>query len=98
MGQNIKIKIGNNEYSLVASSPEIESAMREAAGQINKTLANYDAKYPTKSLSDKLSFVALSEATARVTLQRRLKDVEAEGARLAADVDSYIKNIEKDGR
>ena len=98
MGQNIKIKIAGNEYPLVASSPEMERMMRLAAEAINQKLTAYDAKYPNKTLSDKLSFVALNEAVGRLACQKRLADVDAESKKLQEDVESYIKNIEKDGR
>ena len=96
MGQNIKIKIAGNEYPLVASSPEMERMMRLAADAINQKLAAYDAKYPNKTLSDKLSFVALNEAVGRLAYQKRVADADAK--RLQEDVESYIRNIEKDGR
>lgn len=98
MGQNIKIKIAGNEYPLVASSPEMERMMRLAADAINQKLAAYDAKYPNKALSDKLSFVALNEAVGRLAYQKRLADADAEAKKLQEDVESYITNIEKDGR
>ena len=98
MGQNIKIKIAGNEYPLVASSPEMERMMRLAADAINQKLAAYDAKYPNKTLSDKLSFVALNEAVGRLAYQKRVADADAEAKKLQEDVESYIKNIEKDGR
>ena len=98
MGQNIKIRIAGNEYPLVASSPEMERMMRLAAEAINQKLTAYDAKYPNKTLSDKLSFVALNEAVGRLAFQKRLADVDAQARRLQEDVESYIKTIEKDGR
>mgnify|MGYP002515307507 FL=1 len=98
MGQNIKIRIAGNEYPLVASSPEMERMMRLAAEAINQKLTAYDAKYPNKTLSDKLSFVALNEAVGRLAFQKRLADVDAQARRLQDDVESYIKTIEKDGR
>jgi len=98
MGQNIKIKIAGNEYPLVASSPEMERMMRLAAEAINQKLTAYDAKYPNKTLSDKLSFVALNEAVGRLACQKRLADVDAESKKLQEDVESYIKSVEKDGR
>ncbi len=98
MGQNIKIKIAGNEYPLVASSPEMERMMRLAADAINQKLAAYDAKYPNKALSDKLSFVALNEAVGRLAYQKRFADAEAEAKKLQDGVESYIMNIEKDGR
>ena len=98
MGQSIKIKIAGNEYPLVASSPEMERLMRLAAEAINQKLTAYDAKFPNKSLSDKLSFVALNETVSRLTYQKRLSDASEEAKGLQEDVETYLKNIEKDGR
>lgn len=98
MGQSIKIKIAGNEYPLVASSPEMERLMRLAAEAINQKLTAYDAKFPNKSLADKLSFVALNETVSRLTYQKRLADAGDEAAKLQEDVETYLKNIEKDGR
>lgn len=98
MGQSIKIKIAGNEYPLVAASPEMEQLMRLAAEAINQKLTAYDAKFPNKSLSDKLSFVALNEAVSRLTFQRRLKASEDEAEKLQEDLETHLKNIEKDGR
>ena len=98
MGQSIKIKIAGIEDPLVAASPEMERLMRLAAEAINQKLAAYDAKFPNKSLSDKLSFVALNETVSRLTYQKRLSEASEEGRKLQEDVESYLKNIEKDGR
>ena len=98
MGQSIKIKIAGIEDPLVAAAPEMERLMRLAAEAINQKLAAYDAKFPNKSLSDKLSFVALNETVSRLTYQKRLSEASEEGRKLQEDVESYLKNIEKDGR
>ena len=76
----------------------MERLMRLAAEAINQKLAAYDAKFPNKSLSDKLSFVALNETVSRLTYQKRLSEASEEGRKLQEDVESYLKNIEKDGR
>ena len=90
MGQSIKIKIAGNEYPLVASSPEMERLMRLAAEAINQKLTAYDAKYPNKSLSDKLSFVALNEAVGRLTYQKKLSDAGDEAKALQEDVEAAV--------
>lgn len=98
MGQSIKIKIAGNEYPLVAATPEMEQLMRLAAEAINQKLTAYDAKFPNKSLSDKLSFVALNETVTRLTYQKRIADAGEEASKLQEDVESYLKNIEKERR
>ena len=72
--------------------------MWRAAEPIDQKLTAYDAKFPNKSLSDKLSFVALNETVSRLTYQKRLADAGDEAAKLQEDVETYLKNIEKDGR
>ena len=98
MGQSIKIKIAGNEYPLVAATPEMEQLMRLAAEAINQKLTAYDAKFPNKSLSDKLSFVALNETVTRLTYQKRIADAGEEARKLQEDVESYLKSIEKERR
>lgn len=98
MAQSIKIKIAGKEYPLMASSPEMEQMMRLAAETISHKLAAYDAKYPDKSLTDKLAFVALNETIGRLTSQKKLADASDEARKLQEDVDSYLTNIEKNGR
>lgn len=98
MDQSIKIKIAGNEYPLKASTPEMEQLMRLAAEAINQTLTAYDAKFPNKSLSDKLSFVALNEAICRLSYQRKTAEAAEEARKLQEGVESYLRNIEKEGR
>jgi len=98
MAQSIKIKIAGVEYPLMASSPEMEQMMRLAAEGINQKLAAYDAKFPNRSLSDKLAFVALNETVARLTSQKRLSEAGEETRKLQEDLESYLMNIEKNGR
>lgn len=98
MAQSIKIRIAGIEYPLMASSPQMEQMMRLAAESINQKLAAYDAKFPDKSLADKLAFVALNEAIGRLTNQKRYSEVSQEAEMLQEEVDTYLKNIEKNGR
>lgn len=98
MAQSIKIRIAGIEYPLMASSPQMEQMMRLAAESINQKLAAYDAKFPDKSLADKLAFVALNEAIGRLTNQKKISEASKEAERLQEEVDTYLKNIEKNGR
>ena len=97
-GQNITVKIAGNTYPLKASTPEMERLMRLAAEAINAKYAAYDAKFPDKSLADKLAFVALNEAIGRLTNQKKYSEVSQEAEMLQEEVDTYLKNIEKNGR
>lgn len=93
-GQSIRIKIADKEYQLVAGTPEMESAMRSAAAEINSMLSAYDARFPDRTLADKLSFVALNQTVGKAAFERKLKNAEAEASGLEAEVESYLKEIE----
>ena len=95
MEQSITIKIAGKDYPLKASSPEMEQLMRIAAETINQKLAAYDAKFPDKTLVDKLSFVALNETVSRLSYQKRLSSVGDEVKRMLSETDSYLANIDK---
>ena len=84
MEQSITLKIAGKDYPLKATSPEMEQLMRLAAETINQKLAVYDAKFPDKTLVDKLSFVALNETVSRMSYQKRLSSVNEEAERIYA--------------
>ena len=98
MAQSIKIKIAGKEYPLMAASPEMEQMMRLAAETINQKLTAYDAKYPDRSVADKLAFVALNETIGRLSCQKKISDAASETRKLQEDVESYLSNIERNGR
>ena len=95
MEQSITIKIAGKDYPLKATSPEMEQLMRLAAETINQKLAVYDAKFPDKTLVDKLSFVALNETVSRMSYQKRLSSVSEEAKRMLSQTYSYLDNIDK---
>ena len=95
MEQSITIKIAGKDYPLKASSPEMEQLMRLAAETINQKLAVYDAKFPDKTLVDKLSFVALNETVSRMSFQKRLSSVGEEAKRMLSQTSSYLDSIDK---
>lgn len=96
--QSITLKIAGKDYSLKASSPEMEQLMRVAADAINKRLAAYDAKFPDKTPVDKFAFVALSETVARLSYQKKLASVNDEARRMLDQTSEYLDNIEKSSR
>ena len=93
MEQSITIKIAGTDYPLNASSPEMEQLMRIAAETINKKIAAYDARFPDRSLADKLSFVALNETLSRLATQRKMEALADEAARLKKDTDDYLSQL-----
>jgi cell division protein ZapA (FtsZ GTPase activity inhibitor) len=95
MEQSITIKIAGKDYPLKATSPEMEQLMRLAAETVNQKLALYDAKFPDKTLVDKLSFVALNETVSRMSYQKRLSSVNEEAKRMLSQTSAYLDNIDK---
>ena len=95
MDQSITIKIAGKEYSLKASSPEMERCMRLAADDINKRLSAYDEKYPDKRLEDKLAFVTLNEAVSKITAMGKLNTLASEISGLSEELESYLSGIKQ---
>ena len=95
MDQSITIKIAGKEYSLKASSPEMERCMRLAAEDINKRLSAYDEKYPDKRLEDKLAFVTLNETVSKITAMGKLNALAAEVSGLAEELEVYLSGIKQ---
>ena len=95
MEQSITIKIAGKDYPLKATSPEMEQLMRLAAESINQKLAAYDAKFPDKTLVDKLSFVALNETVNRMSAQKRFSSVSDEARALLGRTSAYLDSIDK---
>lgn len=92
--QSITLKIAGKEYPLKATSPEMEQIMRVAADTINQKLAAYDAKFPDKTLIDKLSFVTLNETIGRLSTQKKYSALEDELKQLQRETGSYLVNID----
>ena len=95
MGQSVVIKIAGKEFPLKAASPEMEQMMRIAAEQINQKLADYSARFPDKTLADKLAFVALNEAVTKISCIRRLEALDKEVKEMTGETDKYLKSIEE---
>ena len=95
MDQSITLKIAGKDYPLKAPTPEMEQAMRLAADAINKRLAQYDAKFPDKELTDKLVFVTLNEAINRITAQRKLQARDEAEQKLLDEMTSYLDSIDR---
>lgn len=93
MAQNIKLKIAGIEYPMVATSPEMEEAMRTAADEINRKYSSYDAKYPDRSALDKLIIVTLNETVNRIACQKLVKQLGEEVKALKEDTDAYLAKV-----
>lgn len=95
MEQSITIKIAGKDYPLKVTSPEMEQLMRIAAETINQKLAAYDAKFPDKTLADKLAFVTLSETVSRLSYQKKISALSDEAKRMISQTDQYLNSIDK---
>ncbi|MBO4263633.1 MAG: cell division protein ZapA [Bacteroidales bacterium] len=95
MAQSITLKIAGREYPLAAPSEDAEQAMRLAADDINQMLAKYDAKFPDKQLLDKLIFVTLNEAVAKINAQRKFNALAGEVRALQAETDAYLTTLKE---
>lgn len=93
--QSITIKIGGKDYPFKVTSAEMEQLMRIAAETINQKLTAYDAKFPDKTLADKLAFITLSETVSRLSYQKKLSAVNDEVKRMLGQTNEYLEHIEK---
>jgi len=93
MAQNIKLKIAGIEYPMVAATPEMEQTMRTAADEINRKFSSYDAKYPDRSVLDKILIVTLNETVNRIACQQKMQQLGAEAKDLQDDLENYLANL-----
>ena len=95
MDQKISIKIAGRLFNLTASSPEAEELYRLAAETINNRFAAFTRSHPGRTANDLLSLVALNETVVRLKLQKELERSATEEKELAADLERYLKDLEK---
>lgn len=89
---SITLKVAGREYSLVATA-ETEHYLRRGADRINAALADYDRRYPSQTLVDKLVFVALTESVSLLSTKRNLDRETADVAKLSGELHSYLDKI-----
>ena len=95
MARNITLKIAGKEFPIVAQTPEMEARMRTGAEEINEMLIRYDSRFPTMSLQDKLVFIALNQATAKLAVQDGAKELATELSDLVSNLGTYLEGVEK---
>jgi cell division protein ZapA (FtsZ GTPase activity inhibitor) len=95
MDQKISIKIADRIFNLTAASPEAEELYRQAADAINNRFAAFTRSHPGRTANDLLSLVALNETVVRLKLQKELERSATEEKELAADLERYLKDLEK---
>ncbi|MBQ1717797.1 MAG: cell division protein ZapA [Bacteroidales bacterium] len=94
MAQKITLNIANQNFTVNAETPEMESMMRFAAEDINKMLLRYDEKYPSRPLLEKVIFVLLTQTVSRLQSQKKFNDVSSENEKLLSELGAYLKDIE----
>ena len=93
MDQRITLKVAGKFYELKASTPEMERLMRLAANDVNSLLADFDSRFPDRSLEDKLVFVAIQEAVRKFASQKKFSNLSDEVTSLQSDIESYLKGV-----
>lgn len=91
MDQSITLKIGGTSYPMAVSSPEKEEAYRLAADEINKLLAAYDARFPDRSITDKLVFVSLQLAVNKILAKNSARNLKAEADEIQSMLEAYLE-------
>lgn len=92
---SITLKIAGREYRVIAT-PEQEHYYRLAADKVNATLKDYEVRFPTQTLTDKLAFVALSEAVARLITKHNSDKLVSKYDNLGKELHNYLDKIETD--
>lgn len=97
-GQKITVTLASKPFSFTAKSPEEESLIRFAAEQIERSLKDLSAGYPSMSMEDKLAIVALRTCCSKLAYSKRLSDIDKEKKTLLDEIQDYLKNIDESGR
>lgn len=77
--QEVNLRIGEVRMTLtLPRSPEVEQAMRKAAGQVNSKIERYRNAFPTAPKVELLSYVALDIANClqKLELQQSQLDLD----------------------
>ena len=95
MAQSINIKIAGRPYNLSATSPEHEEIIRKAADEVNRKIAQYQEKFPSKGMTEIMSF---NVCMSNILLQRQVDGMKEDETRLAAELERYLENIDRNSR
>ena len=98
MSQSISIKIADRTYPLKVNSPEHEEVIRKAADELNSKIAQYQERFPTKGMSEILSFMALNVCMNSIILQKQVKAMKDAEETLASELGRYLDTIDKSSR
>ena len=95
---SVNITIAGRPYSLTATSAEHEGVIRKAAEELNARIAQYQDKFPTKGMTEILSFLALNICMNNLVLQKQMKGMKSAEEILAKELERYLDNIDKTSR
>ena len=98
MAQSITVTIAERTFPLKVNSPEHEELIRKAADEINRKVKFYLERFPSKSLNEVISLVALNTGIAYAGLQKQMETVLEAEESLVKDLDGYLENIDKYSR
>lgn len=93
MEQSINITIAGHLYPMRVNSPESEERIRKAAEIINGKVDSYLKRYPGKTMTQILSFVALNICKEKLELQQRMKKMSQNEEMLLKELEGYLDNI-----
>lgn len=95
MDQSIKLKIAGKVYPMKAATPQMEQMMRIAAEDVNRVLEKLNMRYPDTPLEDKLVFVAIQEAVAKLHTAKKYESLNSDVSSLSSELATYLDEIEK---
>ena len=95
MAQDITLKVAGKPYRLSAASAEMEQLMRLAAADVTAMMTKFDARFPDSSPEDKLVFVAIQEATGKLSAQKKMSRLVEEVEALQGDVAAYLDAMKR---
>ena len=98
MAQSINVMIAERTFPLKVNSPEHEELIRKAADEINRKVKFYLERFPSKSLNEIISLVALNTGIAYAGLQKQMETVIGDQESLVKELDGYLENIDKNSR
>ena len=95
---SVNITIAGRPYSLTATSAEHEGVIRKAAEELNSKIAQYQEKFPSKTMTEILSFLALNICMNSIVLQKQVKSMKNAEDILAKELERYLDNIDNTSR
>ena len=98
MAQSINIKIAGHQYNILATSTEHEEVIRMTEKMLDKMIRQYQEKFPNKSMTEILSFMALNVCMNNIILQKQMKGMKDAEDALASELERYLEDIEKTSR